>query len=120
MMTTTPAQTTAQTASPHTAQSAAVGRTRREPVRKPSVDIYESEKAFLVVADLPGVTPEALDVKFERGELAVVGGTFERTFAIPDTVDVSKIDAKLDAGVLWLTLPKMESAKPLHIAVRGA
>ena len=95
-------------------------RTRREPTRKPSVDIYESDKAFLVVADLPGVTPEALDVKFERGELSVVGGSFERTFSIPDTVDASKIDAKLDAGVLWLNLPKMESAKPLHITVKSA
>lgn len=112
MMTTT-------TATPATTNSSAAQRPRREPTRKPSVDIYENERAFLVVADLPGVTPETLDVKFERGELSVLGGNFERTFSIPDTVDVAKIDAKLDAGVLSLTLPKMESAKPLHIQVRG-
>ncbi|MFO0664891.1 MAG: Hsp20/alpha crystallin family protein [Polyangiaceae bacterium] len=95
---------------------------------RPRVDIYENEREFLLVADVPGVSPETLTVKFERGELSFEGsqpdnvarGRYVRVFSIPDTVDSGKIEAHLDAGVLRLHLPKMESAKPRQIAVRGA
>ena len=104
-------------------------RTRAE---HPNVDIYENEREFLVIADVPGATTDSLTVQFDRGELSFEatadmtnfpGGestSYQRAFAIPDTVDSSKIDAELDAGVLRLRLPKVESAKPKQIPVRGA
>ena len=103
------------TTTPDTSRERAQERTLR-----PLVDIYENEREFVVVADIPGATLETLSVKFDRGDLTISGGPFERVFSIPDTVDVAKIDAKLDAGVLQLTMPKTESAKPLHIPVRRA
>jgi len=95
----------------------------------PRVDVLETENEFLVLADMPGVTPGDVDVRFEKGELSVHGRrpttraeestTFHRTFAVADTVAADKITADLKSGVLTIRLPKVEAVKPKRIAVSG-
>ena len=95
----------------------------------PRVDVLETENEFLVLADMPGVKPEDVDVRFERGELTVHGrrpGTreyesrnYHRVFAVADTVAADKITAELKNGVLTIRLPKTEAVKPKRIAVTG-
>lgn len=119
-------------ASTKTAGTKAEPQKARVRTQQPNVDIYENEREFLLVADVPGATKDSLTVQFDRGELAFEATAvvaklpdaqtrrYSRAFAIPDTVDSTKIEAELDAGVLRLRLPKVESAKPRQIPVRGA
>jgi HSP20 family molecular chaperone IbpA len=111
--------------------------TEARPTFTPAVDIYENKDEILVVADLPGVTPETLAIDLDKGELditarrevvprdgAAIGaelrdGDFRRRFVIPSGIDAAKIDATLRDGVLWLRLPKSEAVKPRQIAVRA-
>lgn len=114
---------------------------RRETVQgvtfTPRVDILENESELLLIADLPGVKPENVDVRFENGELVLHGhcaprqngvsyllteygvGDFYRAFTITADVDPDKIAADLKNGVLAVHLPKSEKVKPKKIAVRG-
>ena len=95
----------------------------------PRVDVLETEGEFLVLADMPGVKPQDVDIRFDKGELAVhgwrpAGREFEavayyRSFAVAETVAADKITADLKAGVLTIHLPKVEAAKPKRIAVTG-
>lgn len=112
--------------------------TSTRPVIAPLVDIYENEQEYLVLADLPGVTNEGVQIRFEKGELSlyakrseeaargdvlgseILGADFRRLFTIPETVDSERIDAKLQAGVLHLVLPKASKAKPRQITVKAA
>lgn len=111
--------------------------TRGRPVIAPPVDIYENADEYLVLADLPGTRTEDVQIRFEDGELTihaarpdlgageVIGNEmpsadFFRRFQIPESVDVQKIDAKLQAGVLHLTLPKVSHVRPRKIAVKAA
>lgn len=104
------------------------------PVLAPAVDIYENQDGYLVLADLPGVHKDAIDVRFEEGELRLaarrdfpgdegrLGGEFRasefrRVFRIPEDVDSSSIEAELKDGVLRLRLPKSRQARPRKIAV---
>jgi HSP20 family molecular chaperone IbpA len=121
----TQAQTVAETAS-------------NRPVMAPAVDIYENEHEYLVLADLPGVGNDGVEIRFERGELSlyakrpdsgergevlgseIVGADYRRLFTIPETVDSERIDAKLQAGVLHLILPKASKAKPRQITVKAS
>lgn len=107
------------------------------PTVAPAVDIYQSSEELLIVADLPGVTRDGLDISYERGQIRIAGrpdagtpgGTlvygprtrpsYARTFSIPGTIDVSRISAELDDGVLRLHLPKAEQAKPRQIVVQS-
>src|SRR5918911_52682 len=91
----------------------------------PPVDIYEDDQGLVVVADLPGVDPSALDVRVDRGVLTIQAraGTstaagepvyreyeltgFYRQFQLPDEVDASRIEAELKQGVLRLRLPRV-------------
>lgn len=105
------------------------------PVVTPLVDIYENKDEYLVVADLPGVSHDKLSVKFDKGELTLEGQwaeaeqgsalareyramDFRRSFIVPDSVDVEKIGAALNNGVLTLHLPKSEAVKPRHIDIQ--
>ena len=100
------------------------------------VDIHEDDNHVYVEAELPGFTKDQVDVTFEKGVLSIIaerkapkpktGQThlaerhFTRTarsFALPNTVDENKIEARIDDGVLHLTLSKREEVKPRHIAV---
>jgi HSP20 family protein len=95
----------------------------------PLVDVLETENEFLIFADVPGVRPEDVDVRFEKGELALHGRrpavreseatAYHRSFAVADTVAADKITADLRSGVLTIHLPKIEAVKPKRIAVTG-
>ncbi|MDA0205605.1 MAG: Hsp20/alpha crystallin family protein [Acidobacteria bacterium] len=97
----------------------------------PAVDIYEDEKAITLKAELPDMDEKDIDVRVEEGHLTIKGerkfeteekkenfhrierrhGSFERTFALPDTVDAENISAKYDKGVLKVVAPKVERPK---------
>lgn len=95
----------------------------------PRVDVLETENEFLILADVPGVRPEDVDIRFEKGELAFharrpAGREFEptayhRSFSIAEGVAADKITADLKAGVLSIRLPKVEAVKPKRITVTG-
>jgi len=111
--------------------------TRPGPVYKPAVDIFENEAGITLLADMPGVRLDDLEVDLREGVLTLTGrvvpaegegetdvareynpGTFYRQFSLADTIDQSKIEAKLVNGVLTLELPKAEAAKPRQIPVK--
>jgi HSP20 family protein len=107
------------------------------PTLAPACDVYENKDELLVVADVPGIEANALQINLEKGELvleahrdasaregALLGaewGTceFRRRFSIPSGIDASKISAELKNGVMHLHLPKSEALKPRQIAVRA-
>lgn len=104
----------------------------------PAVDIKETEKEFLIHADIPGVNPDDIDVHMEDGMLTIKGerdsetkeeregykrierqrGSFYRRFSLPDTANADKISAKSKNGVLEITIPKQEKAQPRKIEVK--
>jgi len=103
----------------------------------PSVDIFENERELTLLADLPGVTSENLTIDLRENTLTLTGevepferaneedvlieyeiGKYYRQFSLSNVIDQSKIDAKLTDGVLRLSLPKVEEAKPRKIEVR--
>lgn len=103
----------------------------------PAVDIFETENELVVKADLPEVRLEDINIHLENGILSIRGerkfensgdgagyhrmergyGVFARNFAIPETVDAEKVLAAFKDGVLTVTLPKKEVAKPRAIKV---
>ena len=100
----------------------------------PRFDIWEGEEELLLHGDLPGVTAEDLDIRFENRELTIRGkvhprhegefvsreygiGDFHRTFTVGEAIDSEKISAEMRAGVLTLRLPKSERVKPRRIQV---
>ncbi|XVQ08138.1 Hsp20/alpha crystallin family protein [Spirillospora sp. CA-255316] len=100
----------------------------------PAADVAESEEAYIVDIDVPGVRREDLDIQLNDRELSVAGeivekeraklrrrtrkvGRFEFRGMLPGDVDVDKVEAKLEHGVLTLTLPKAQAARPKHIEV---
>ena len=97
------------------------------PVYAPPVDIFENKDEILVLADLPGVSTEDLSVNLDRDQLtiearrAAIGSEpafdYKRTFVVPRGIDVEKIAASIQNGVLKLTLPKSAGMKPRQITV---
>jgi HSP20 family protein len=103
----------------------------------PTFDVKETAEAFVVRADLPGVDEKNIDVSVHNGVLTVTGarqaeerkegesfylyerqfGSFSRSFALPDTADAERIEAKLVNGVLELSIGKRAEAKPRKIAL---
>lgn len=104
----------------------------------PRVDIVETNDELVVYADMPGVKPDEVDVRFENGELTLHGrcetpndgrnllaaeygvGDFYRTFSVSQDIDVDRVAAELKQGVLTLHLPKAEAVKPKKIRVQGS
>jgi HSP20 family protein len=89
----------------------------------PAVDIFEDQNGIRLTAELPGVRPEDLKVTVENAVLTLHAtknqhGTFERSFTLPTTVDSNAIKANYEHGVLTVTLPKAEQAKPRQIEVQ--
>ena len=104
----------------------------------PSVDIYETENELVVKADVPDVDPNQIAIQLENGTLTLKGerkyedqknnkgfhriersyGSFTRAFSLPDYVDGEKVAADYKKGVLTITLPKKEVAKPRTINVQ--
>jgi HSP20 family protein len=103
----------------------------------PAVDIYETENDLVFKADLPEVDQKDIDVRVENQTLTISGqrkfektesnkgyhriersyGNFQRSFAVPNTFDTEKIAASFKNGVLSVTLPKKEAAKPRQVKV---
>jgi HSP20 family protein len=103
----------------------------------PAVDIYEGEHELVVKADLPDVKPEDLDIRIENNILTIRGerkfeakteqknylrverayGSFARSFSLANTVNTEAIKADYKDGVLTLSVPKREEAKPKQIKV---
>ena len=104
----------------------------------PRVDIYENDEEFLLVADLPGVTRDSLEVTFEKDSIVIsgqkpepdedwqpstvefAGGRYYRAFRLPSDIDTSKIRAEYKNGVLTVHLPKSEELKAHKITVKSA
>src|ERR1700728_4059687 len=107
----------------------------------PAVDILETEDAITLKADVPDVNVDNLDIRVENNTLTLKGhrkfekdekvkgfhriersyGEFVRSFAVPSTVETDKVAADYKNGVLTITLPKKEAAKPrqVKVAVQG-
>lgn len=100
----------------------------------PVVDIYENDDEIILYADMPGVVKENVTVNVDNGKLSISGvrdvkptgaitweefGDVEyiRTFSVPQTIDIAKVNAELNSGVLKLHLPKSEAVKPRQIVI---
>jgi HSP20 family protein len=105
----------------------------------PPTDVFEDKDAVKIVAEIPGVKPEDVKLSIENNLLTIRGekrqmaeettervhryertyGSFERTFALPNSVDPDRVEASYDAGLLTVTLPKVERARPREIRVQS-
>jgi HSP20 family protein len=108
-----------------------------EKVWAPSIDVTEQDDKYLVKAELPGVGEEDINISVSGNILTIDGekemssegkkdgyrysestyGSFSRSITIPSSVDVTKIEASSDKGVLEISLPKMPETKPKKIAI---
>jgi HSP20 family molecular chaperone IbpA len=114
-------------------------QTKTGPTFIPAVDIFETDNAITLIADMPGVKPDGIDIDLNENVLSLSGdvlpfegkdeedilvefeiGRFWRQFTISEMIDQSKIDAELKEGVLHLTLPKIEKAQPRKITVKSS
>jgi HSP20 family protein len=113
-------------------------QTRPGLVFTPSVDIFETDKELVLLADMPGVKAKDLNIDLRDDTLTLTGdvqpdqnpgestifieyevGKYYRQFSLSEIIDQTKIDAQLKDGVLRLTLPKIEKATPRKIAVQA-
>jgi HSP20 family protein len=103
----------------------------------PRVDIVETDAELTLYAEVPGVRPEDVDLRYEKGELLLHArvpsrqerqtallqeyeeGDFFRAFTIHESIDSGRIAAECKNGVLTVHLPKVEAVRPRQIAVRG-
>lgn len=99
----------------------------------PPVDVMETDMAYTIEMDLPGVTPESVELTFEQGELVIAGerpavgaeplrrerpfGSFRRVIQLTDGVAPDRIQATSAHGVLRIEVPKAETARPRRIPV---
>lgn len=107
----------------------------QERYQAPAIDIFETEDGLILVADVPGLTRDDLEINFDQGVLTLEGKATEgpageglfrefsvtgyyRQFRIPDTIDPDKTTAELKDGVLTLQLRKAEAAKPKRIEIK--
>ena len=103
----------------------------------PSVDIFETDHEITLLADLPGVTADNLTIDLRENILSLTGdvapfeganeedilieyeiGKYHRQFNLSSVIDQSNIDAKLNDGVLRLSLPKVEEVKPRRVEIK--
>ena len=100
----------------------------------PAADIYETDSAYLIAMDLPGINREAFEIDVDDNRLIVKGsreideskqhrterprGKFLRTFSVPGSVDQTKIGAEYKDGVLQIRLPKRSEQKPKKIDIK--
>lgn len=106
----------------------------------PPVDIYETDEGLVLQAELPGINPDDVEIRVEDNTLYLKGerkfekeikeenlhrversyGTFTRSFALPSSIDASKVKAEYKNGILTLAMPKHEEAKPKTIKINVA
>lgn len=104
----------------------------------PAVDIYETPGAYVIEAELPGIEPESIDVSVEDGVINLKGerrlekeakeenylrverayGMFQRTIRLPSEIDTEGVSASCNNGVLKVSIPRVEPAKPRSIQVK--
>jgi len=111
-------------------------RKRPIPTVAPLVDILENNDEILLYADMPGVDKKDITINIDNGRLALSGirevspigaanweefgdVEYRRTFSVPQTIDVARVNAELKDGVLLLHLPKSEAAKPRQIEIKA-
>jgi HSP20 family protein len=117
-----------------------LNRGSREPAQFPAVNIWSSADTVLLTAEVPGVSPETLDVSVKDDTVTIRGsreaeapkqgetllrqergaGAFARSFALPFHVDAGKVTAQYRTGVLQVMLPRAEADKPKRIKVSAA
>ena len=119
-----------QTSPSQREETRSVGR-----ILTPAVDIFETEDKITLIADMPGVKKDGLDINLEKGVLTLNGevsierrgkslmrefsvANYYRQFKISEHIDAEKTSAELSNGVLTLDIPKAESAKPKKIEIR--
>ena len=105
----------------------------------PPIDIFETPEAYNVVAELPGFSPDQVDVTVNEGTLTIKGerkfydeaseenfhrverrfGAFQRAVSLPQQVQADKVVASFDKGVLTVSIPKAEQAKPRRIEIKA-
>lgn len=118
----------------------ALGGSPRARVATLPVDIYDQGEELIVQAFVPGIHAESLDITIDDGVVTIAGsfpqlydseeaadwswytrelrsGTFQRSFNLPFKVDVENVTARVEDGVLWLTMPKAPESKPRRIQV---
>ncbi len=111
--------------------------TRNVPIYIPPVDIFESATELVLLADMPGVAIENVDIDLDNDQLTIRGsvpveddkgtvllreysvGDYYRQFTLSNIIDRNKIEASMKDGVLKVVLPKAEAAKPRKITVRA-
>ena len=113
-------------------------RSSRQSVWAPRMDLLETEEAYRIRLDVPGMSKDDLTINYQDNELTVSGertsnrpedeaeyvrverpfGYFHRTFSLPQTVDATGIQATYENGVLTLTVPKSEDVKPRQIEIQ--
>jgi len=110
--------------------------TETKQTQAPPVDVYENADELLLVADMPGVTPEEVGIHVDKDELTIethrtaasdakvlaaefAPRDYRRSFTIPHGLDVDKVKAEFSNGVLSLHLPKSPAVKPRQIQVRA-
>jgi HSP20 family molecular chaperone IbpA len=117
----------------------AAEHTRSERHYTPAVDIYETDGSLVLVADMPGVSRQDVEVDLEKGVLSIFGktrpksldqgytpiaaefepGHWHRRFQLGDRIDAERIEASMDAGVLRLVLPKVSEARSRKIEIKA-
>jgi HSP20 family protein len=101
-------------------ESAAPERT----ARVPRVDVWRSETGFRVLAELPGAQAESVKLTTERGVLTLFAEsprhTWKRSFELPEDIDAEAIAARLEKGLLDITLPRVPTARSRQIRVLSA
>lgn len=128
---------TTMTTPNETKPTAATNGVNRVSHLTPLANVLETKDAYVLEAEMPGVTKDGLEVTVENGELTIIGHRvgmaaqgramyresrgldYRRVFEIDPAIDTAHISAKLEQGLLTLTLPKGESVKPRKIAVTG-
>ena len=114
--------------------------TRNVPVFLPAVDIYESDGELTLIADMPGVSPDKVEIDLNNEQLTIKGsssvrdgngngrvllreyseGDYYRRFTLSNAIDRSRIEASMKGGILKVVLPKADVAKPRKIEVKAA
>lgn len=112
--------------------------TRNVPVFIPPVDIYESQNALTLLADMPGVSSDKVEIDLDKDQLTIKGsvglaegqgafllkeytvGDYYRQFTLSKAIDREKIEASMENGVLKVVLPKAETLKPRKITVKSS
>jgi HSP20 family protein len=111
------------------------GRAARQEYVAPNVNIFETQEGYVLQAEMPGVSKDGLEITLEGNEITITGrrspetvtgealfrernaADYRRVFELDPAIDTAKVAAKIEQGVLTVTLPKSERVKPRKIKV---